>query len=33
MHSIVQIEKGMKENRSLFRQVEIISQKLEAGEF
>ncbi len=33
MHSIIQIEKGMRENRSLFRQVEIISQKLEGGEF
>ncbi|HSO66528.1 MAG TPA: chromosomal replication initiator protein DnaA, partial [Desulfatirhabdiaceae bacterium] len=33
MHSIIQVEKGLKENRSLLKQVELISHKLETGNF
>jgi chromosomal replication initiator protein len=33
MHSIIQVEKGLKENRALLKQIEIISHKLENGNF
>ncbi|MGD9974720.1 MAG: chromosomal replication initiator protein DnaA [Desulfatirhabdiaceae bacterium] len=33
MHSIIQVEKGLKKNRALLKQVEIISHKLENGNF
>lgn len=33
MHAITLIEKSLKENRALFNQVEVLSHKLETGEF